>query len=97
MNTCKIGDLGQGVCPCHDDPETYITTFSIGAKTVFVNGENVMIVGGIGISSCGHPTIALTGSNNVFAENQGIHRVGDEGNNCGMYTALTGSNNTFTN
>jgi hypothetical protein len=44
----------------------------------------------MGIASCGHPTIATTGSSTVFHENQPAHRVGDLGQNCGPYTLVTG-------
>lgn len=56
-----------------------------------VNGVPMAIVGSVGISSCGHATVALVGSATVRANGQGLHRVGDVGQNCGNYILLTGA------
>ena len=93
----RIGDMGVGVCPCHDSPVSYVTTFVTGANTVFTNGANQTYIGTIGVASCGHPTFALTGSPDVYAEGSPVHRVGDMGENCGPYTAITGSDNVAAN
>lgn len=87
----RVGDIGVGVCPCHDSPVTYTTVFVSGASSVITNNKISTIIGTIGISSCGHPTIALTGSGTVIKENKGSHRIGDTGANCGPYVVVTGS------
>ena len=43
----------------------------------------------IGIATCGHPTVAITGSQSVKAEKSPIHRHGDTGVNAGPYVAIT--------
>ena len=91
----RVGDSGVGVCPCHIIPLPYITIFASGASSVKTNGKITTIVTTIGISTCGHPTIALTGSSTVNFENQHVHRIGDMGVNCGPYVSVTGSSDTF--
>lgn len=93
----KLGDIGVGVCPCHTSPVGYTTVFVTGAPTVNNDGSNTCIVTTVGVASCGHPTIALTGSPNVYATGQPVHRVGDMGANCGPYTTVTGSGKQFAN
>ena len=93
----RIGDIGIGVCPCHKSPVGYVTVFSTGASSVQTNNLTSCIVGSIGIASCGHPTVALTGSPNVFHENSAAHRIGDVGANCGPYTVVSGSPNVYEN
>lgn len=95
MLQARIGDIGVGICPCHIFPVSYITTFVSGAVTGFTNGPNDAIVGTVGVSSCGHPTIAMTGSTTTLIEGMPAHRVGDMGANCGPYTVVTGSPNTI--
>ena len=89
----KLGSIGVGSCPCHPPlpPVTYNTIISTGAPTVNVNGVSAAIIGSVGISSCGHATVALTGSACVIANGQGLHRTGDIGANCGNYILLTGA------
>jgi hypothetical protein len=93
----RVGDIGVGICPCHRKPKSYVTVFSTGASTVLTNNRISCIIGTIGIASCGHPTVALTGSPNVLHQNKPAHRIGDTGANCGPYTVITGSPNTFEN
>jgi len=94
----RVGDIGVGTCPCHfPAPISYITTFATGASTVNTNGSITTIISTIGISTCGHPTVALTGSPNVNAESQPVHRLGDIGSNCGPYITVTASTDTIAN
>jgi len=90
---CRVGDLGVGVCPHHSSPQNYTTIFVSGIENVTSDDLQICVVGTIGVSTCGHPTIALTGSDIVTADGIGIHRVGDMGANYGPYTAVGGSDN----
>jgi uncharacterized Zn-binding protein involved in type VI secretion len=90
-----MGDTGAGVCPSHSPPKNYTTVFNIGANTVNTNGLPSITMGSVGISDCGHPTIALVGSSSVFVEGKGSHRIGDTGSNAGAYVALVGSPNVI--
>ena len=91
---CRVGDIGVGVCPCHVVPVGYVTVFVTGCHNVNVDGRTECIISTIGVASCGHPTIALTGSGNTVSCKQGVHRIGDMGVNCGPYVAVSGSGNT---
>lgn len=87
----RIGDYGIGVCPAHNPPVQYTTIFSTGAETVQTDGKGSCVVGTIGISSCGHPTVALVGAETILYEGKGSHRVGDTGANSGSYVVISGS------
>jgi uncharacterized Zn-binding protein involved in type VI secretion len=89
---CRIGDFGIGVCTKHG---SYVTTFSNGAETVMVNSLSAATMVTIGISSCGDPTIVISGSPGVKMEGQSSHRTGDEGINTGTYQAVIGSSNSI--
>ena len=91
----RIGDLGQGVCPEHDPPESYTTTFVTGSASVLINGIPAATVESSGTATCRHPTTAVTGSATVFIEGKPAHRVGDTGTNFGPYTAVSGSENVI--
>lgn len=93
----RVGDIGVGICPCHITPVPYTTVFSTGANSVMTNNLATCIIGTIGIASCGHPTVAITGSPDTFAEGVGHHRIGDMGMNCGPYTVVSGSPDVITN
>lgn len=93
ISASKVGDMGIGVCPCHVSPVSYTTIFVSGAPTVNINGVSAANITTVGISSCGHPTIVLSSSGTVFANGGGLHRVGDQGQNCGNYVVVTGSPN----
>jgi uncharacterized Zn-binding protein involved in type VI secretion len=91
----RLGDIGIGICPCHNPPQVYVTTFITGAPTVNNDGPNTCIITTLGASSCGHVTTALTGSPTVKACGQPVHRIGDMGMNCGPYNVVTGSSKQF--
>lgn len=87
----KLGDIGIGVCCCHDSCVNYTTVFVTGSDSVTTNKPASAIIGTVGIASCGHPTVALTSEELVRKENKGSHRIGDTGANCGPYVTVTGS------
>ncbi len=72
----------------------YTTTFDKGSPTVSADGKPVVRVGDSGVSTCGHPTTALTGSGVTTADGIKVHRVGDTGQNFGTYTVQSGSPTT---
>lgn len=87
----RTGDLGIGTCPAHQSPVTYISSFISSNTGLTADGVDIVTVGDIGICSCGHPSIALTGSSIGTVAGKGIHRVGDSGTNPGAYIAISGS------
>jgi hypothetical protein len=88
---CRVGDIGVGVCPNHPHSVNYTTVFVSGIADVVADDSEVCIVGTVGMSTCGHPTIALSGSDVCNADGLGLHRVGDVGANFGPYTAILGA------
>lgn len=91
----RVGDIGVGVCPHHSSPEDYTTVFATGIADVTSNELSNCTTGSIGISSCGHNTVAMSGALDVTADELGIHRVGDIGMNYGPYVAVTGASDVI--
>lgn len=91
----RVGDLGQGICPCHNSPRNYITQLLTGVESVLTNGAGQGVIGSIGQASCGHMTQHLTGSATVDAEGIAVGRVTDlcETGCGGMGQMITGSPN----
>ena len=95
-SVATVGCIGVGTCPKHKKPRPYVTTFISGANTVSANGLPVAVAGvTMGVSSCGHPTIAVTGTPTHRVEGLPLHRVGDMGQNFGPYIVTTGSPNVL--
>lgn len=93
----RTGDMGLGVCPAHLTPVTYITSLISSNPNVTADGIPVITIGDIGIATCGHTTIALTGATFGFANSKKIHRLGDMGTNPGPYTVITSSSTVDSN
>lgn len=77
----RVGDQGSGTCfhPSHQVPVNFTCTFLQG-EPVSMNGQHVVTVGCVGVTSCGHQTVATSGSTSVFGPSgAGVHRVGDVG------------------
>lgn len=89
---CRAGDIGVGICFGHVVPTPYITVFLTGMGATS-NGRWECVVTTIGIATCGHPTIALTGAMNCTNNGLAPHRVGDVGTTTagGPYVAVIGS------
>jgi len=94
---CRVGDTGSGTCFLHGTPQAYTTTFIANDSVVTNQGTQVIRVGDIGNASCGHQTIATTGSGTSGADGKAFHRTGDVGHIIGSeastYTANEGSSN----
>jgi len=87
----RVGDVGVGVCPCHAPaPVSYVTVFASGGSSKSDGSQDVR-VGDVGVASCGHATVALSGSSTTKTDGQALHRVGDVGANCGAYASVSGS------
>lgn len=98
---CRLGDTGIGGC-LHSShaptlPFPYTTIFSVGIPNVLINAMPVITLGSVGISSCGHPTVALLASTTVMANNIGVHRMVDTGANFGPYIVSLASQNVIAN
>ena len=93
----RVGDIGVGVCYWHKDPVPYTTVFITGAPTTMSNDIANAIIGTVGSASCGHGTVAISGSPDVTFEGIGAHRIGDMGQNGGPYTVVSGSPDVISN
>lgn len=97
-NACRIGDIGIGICYLHDHPVVYTTTIVAAVNSVLTNGLPTATIGSIGCASCGHSTVALTGSGDTLYEGKGVHRIGDIGTTgAGTYHMVSGSPDTIVN
>lgn len=97
-NVCRVGDIGVGICYQHKHPTQFVTTFCKGDPITSANESQIITIGGLGRTSCGHVTMATTGSATVFGESDlAVHRVGDVGIvlGGGFYVAVSGSPNVF--
>ncbi len=95
----RVGDTGVGICYAHPTPTPFTTTFTEGNITALIDDKGVITIGAIGVTTCGHHTIAMTGSSTVEGDNSnGVHRVGDVGivleDNRGTYVCVSGSDDT---
>lgn len=89
---CRVGDSGSGYCDLHEHRIPITVTLTSGEIDIETEGLPTATVGSTGIASCGHPTVALTGSVNYTVNGKGVHRVGDQGTTgSGVYTMTTGS------
>ena len=86
------GSIGTGVCGSHQNPTPYTTILEevTAVPTVLINSKPAAVFGTTGISTCGHPTKALTGSLTVSIGGRRAHRVLDVGANFGPYTLVSG-------
>lgn len=87
----RTGDIGVGICPAHTSPVTYISTLVSSNPNTTSDGIPIVTVGDVGVCSCGHPSIAITGASFSECNSKKIHRLGDSGTNSGPYTVITSS------
>lgn len=98
---CRVGDQGQGICMLHGGASVSVI-FTHGDETGNPTGRptsdglEIMVVGGTGIASCGHTTVATTGCGQGKDNNgKALHRIGDQGiiggDPSSIYYATTGS------
>ena len=93
--TARIGDQIQGYCNIH---ETNVSGQIItGSSTVIINNAGVARLGDLALGSCGHTTVIVEASPDVYADGIKVARLGDavDGNITG--TIVTGSSNVITN
>ena len=98
MLTARLGDIGVGICCCHDSPPCISMTGTIiqGSPNVLTNGLETARLGDIIIGSCGHIGHIITASSSVYANSKGIARLGDSFSGCFKGVIVSGSGNTQT-
>ena len=88
----RKGDLFIGSCSSCDGA-TVVGTLVGDAKTVKCQGQNVSLMNGIGIGSCGHSTTIVGGSAIVKVEGRKVAKVGTPVADCISGKIITGANN----
>lgn len=94
QQVCRVGDIGVGVCHGHRSPRPYVTVFITGASETLVDDLPMATVATLGVNSCGHLSMAVSGSSVATATNDmPPHRTGDVGVSLagGVYVAASGS------
>lgn len=97
QSVCRVGDIGVGVCFGHAVPTPFVTVFVSGDEIVGVDDQPMVRLGDIGVCTCGHISVATSGSAVAEGSNgMAPHRFGDIGitNGPGVYVAVTGSDVT---
>jgi len=91
----RTGDIFAGVCCCKPHPKcvNMVGIIVNGCDSASSKGLQEARVGDIGIGSCGHPTLIITGSSTVTINNQANARVGDLVAGCINGVIITGANN----
>lgn len=82
---CRVGDTGSGFCNLHG--VAYTTTFYESSSALTCGGIGVVLVGHHGHATCGHDTIAVSGSAATDVGGVAIHRAGDTGHIVGDATS----------
>jgi len=92
-STCRITDIGVGVCACHP-PAPPIPTIGMlitGAATVTDDMFMTSRVTDVIIHMCGHPSLMITGSMTVEKEAFASSRIADLYVGCVIGLTITGS------
>ena len=97
---CRVGDIAVGTCwASPHQPRQYTAVWIQGSNGTYLDDQQEIRVGDIGITDCGHTIMAIGGSPNAYDEDKQIHRVGDpviviEG---GDGISVSGSPTTYVN
>lgn len=69
--------LGQCESPSHDEVVYFTGVWIAGTDTSIVDGREIIRVGDIGVTDCGHVFVAATGADASTDAERPLHRVGD--------------------
>jgi uncharacterized Zn-binding protein involved in type VI secretion len=58
----RVGDTAEGICYAHGSPVHWTGQFNIGSGGFTVDGNNAVVIGDTGPTSCGHTFKCITGS-----------------------------------
>ena len=92
-----IGDIGIGICCCHDDPKCIPMTGLIvtGSSDAYIENVSVARTGDIVVGICGHVGILVGGASNILINNRHKIGVGDIFVGCFTGTIVTGKDSTI--
>ena len=92
------GDIGVGICCCHDDPKCIPMTGLIvsGSTDTYIENMSAARTGDIVVGICGHVGILIGGSSNIVIDNNRYKiGVGDTFVGCFNGIIVTGKSSTI--
>ncbi len=94
-NDARIGDIGIGLCHCHDSPDIIPMSGPLitGLFSVRSNKQPTSRLMDVVMGNCGHTGIMITASSSVRAGGINSSRLGDSFTGCFKGTIVTGSSN----
>lgn len=90
-SNARNGDVAAGICPAHKNPRSYNAIIVGGSPDTLIESSGAGFISSVGISSCGHPIVVITGSATVLVNGAGAARIGDAGTNPGPCVIQTGA------
>jgi len=96
LGCTRIGDIGCGVCFCHDSPIGTCGILIPSQNTVFFDNRNAIRLGDILITFCGHVSVVVTSSSLTITEYINQTRLTDVVVGCMVGTVVTSSTTVFT-
>ena len=95
LSIARVGDISVGVCFCHDSPVVTIAVLIPNQSLVYSENRNIITLGSLGLTSCGHITVVTTSSSLSYVNGIGIARVSDGTIGCMIGNISTGSNISY--
>jgi len=93
------GDIGVGICCCHDDPKCIPMTGIIvsGSTDTFIENIPAARTGDIVVGVCGHVGVLIDGSSNINIDSANRYKVGVNDLFVGCFTGIivTGKSSTI--
>lgn len=74
---CRIGDIIVGTCWDGHPPRPYVGVWISGSPTCSAENLDIVRIGDIGVTDCGHTIVAIAGAPTTSADNIPVHRIGD--------------------
>jgi len=90
----RIGDVGIGVCVCHDTPIPMVGIIVTGSFNVNVCNSMQSRVGDIVIGMCGHPGVIISSLSDTTVNGRGAAHIGSAFAGCFNGIISTGCSTT---
>ncbi|NPB00304.1 MAG: hypothetical protein GXO10_02920 [Crenarchaeota archaeon] len=90
----RVGDIGVGVCVCHDHPKHMIGLIATGVTSVSTCYSMQSAIGDIVLGACGHPGIIVSCLTNSSVEGRGMAHIGSVFVGCFNGIVTTGCGST---
>ncbi len=86
----RVGDIGVGVCVCHDHPKGMVGIIITGSTNVSTCHNMQSRIMDIVLGACGHPGIIVTSFSKCSVNNRGAAHVGAIFTGCFNGIIITG-------